>query len=312
MQIAHFAMLRWNELKREVERKVGSTTLSAISTFVVDAKPSLWGEKQPPHFVRKYVAVALFKDLSGKSYDTIEREVHPGFALPHTTLQHNVQVLRLVMRRWAKENMVLGSLDDWRDAVKDVKFDRKKFPKLCAWADSVNFRLQRSAGRGPSSDYWSGTSEGPARRFMILRDGDGRIIKAFGGYSPKTFDAHFMEIQHDWLEENMRGAGIVADQHFRPADATFDTIEWYTPIRKPRPPRKRKREDQPGQWQAPGVLTKKQEKWNEAVHPVRARIEKPFGDIKTRWKGLSHPWGEDPEQLDCLIWTAIGVYNAQK
>ena len=41
-----------------------------------------------------------------------------------------------------------------------------------------------------------------------------RVRKIWGGYSPKVYDSHLIEANRDWFEDKLKGAEVVADQHF--------------------------------------------------------------------------------------------------
>ncbi len=49
---------------------------------------------------------------------------------------------------------------------------------------------------------------------MILKDSKGKIRKMWGRYSPKLYDEHFLEVYKRWFEQNLKGVGVIADQHF--------------------------------------------------------------------------------------------------
>ena len=138
----------------------------------------------------------------------------------------------------------------------------------------------------------------------MLRDGHGRIRKVWSGYSPKIYDGSLLELNREWFEENLVNAGVIADQHFEWGKKNFKKVKFYIPIKRPSQG-KRKRGDRIPK------LTKKEQRYNNAVHKARARMEDFFGRIKTMFTSLREPWGERDEQMDFLVRIAIGIYNTQ-
>ena len=140
---------------------------------------------------------------------------------------------------------------------------------------------------------------------MVFIDTRHQIRKLWGGYSSKIYDGHFLEIQRDWIEENLAGAKIIADQYFDCGRTYLKNVTFLVPIKKPS---KRKRgEDLKDLKQ----LTKEQQTRNKAIRSVRARVESPFGWIKTYFQALNSPWYSDPALLDCVVWLTIGIHNLQ-
>jgi len=58
-------------------------------------------------------------------------------------------------------------------------------------------------------------------------------------------------------------------------------------------------------------LSEKQKKYNAAVHDARARVETIFGILKKKFEVLAHPFREDTDQLDAIVYLAAGVNNFQ-
>ena len=56
-------------------------------------------------------------------------------------------------------------------------------------------------------------------------------------------------------------------------------------------------------------ITKAQEKFNKQHQKARARIETPFGWIKTKFDTLQFPWLESEDQLDYLVQISVAIYN---
>ena len=83
----------------------------------------------------------------------------------------------------------------------------------------------------------------------------------------------------------------------------FQNVTFYIPFKKPSTG-KRKRDSE-------NIVkfTKVQKKYNKKIKYARARVESPFRLIKKNFIILSKPWAEEEEQLDSLVWIAIGVHN---
>ena len=51
---------------------------------------------------------------------------------------------------------------------------------------------------------------------------------------------------------------------------------------------------------------------NEKVKNMRARIEFPFGSMKTKFEALGKQWFESVEQQEYAIQYAVGVHNYER
>ena len=56
-------------------------------------------------------------------------------------------------------------------------------------------------------------------------------------------------------------------------------------------------------------LSKKALTLNERVKNMRARVEFPFGVLKTKFQILSKPWQERLDQQEHAIFYAVGIHN---
>jgi hypothetical protein len=88
----------------------------------------------------------------------------------------------------------------------------------------------------------------------------------------------------------------------------FQNIKFLTNFVVPNKGRKRKRNEE-NEGENLSVLTKAQEKFNAAHKQARARVESPFGFMKTKIDSLTKPWSESVDQLDCLVWIAAAIHN---
>jgi hypothetical protein len=62
---------------------------------------------------------------------------------------------------------------------------------------------------------------------MFLVDGRCKILKVWGGYSPKTFDGHWVRAYKEWLEDELGGAGVVADNHFSWGERNLKKVHFF-------------------------------------------------------------------------------------
>ena len=154
---------------------------------------------------------------------------------------------------------------------------------------------------------WLSQLNSPGRRYMMICDSTRRIRHLWGGYSPKIDDRNWQEQWATYLRANLKGGVIIGDKHFSWGRDHIDDPKWHSGYEKPKG--RRPKADHTGQGQV--SLTKKQQDYNNAIVRVRGRVELPFASLKTMWQAFAIPWAESPEQLDCVVWYAVGVHNMQ-
>lgn len=290
-------------IKRKVDKTIGAATHKEIINFVRANPPKLWAAIKPRNILERNVTLTLYKDIKGIGYKKLHNIADIGFTWTHKCLNHNIQVLRKVIAKWAETKIKLGFEEEWNVAARHVSTDSiLKSPNL--WIDSSDWALQKWKGCSKKRSYWSYKLNKPGRRYMFIQDGKTRIRFLSNGYSPKVYDGTWLEIQKDWLEKHLKNGRILGDQHFEIGQKLIKSITFITPIKKK--PRKRKC----GQEQIES-LTKEQQRWNDAVKDARARVETPFGIFQMYFKSLTKPWTEDEDQLDYLIKIAAGVHNSR-
>jgi hypothetical protein len=105
----------------------------------------------------------------------------------------------------------LGKKGDWERAIKNIpEKSRKKFPGLYFFIDSTEFAMQnKGEGEGPNWIYKCNSR----RKYMLMFDERGRARKMWGGYSPKVYDGHFLQLMKRWFEKKAQRAGVMGDQH---------------------------------------------------------------------------------------------------
>jgi hypothetical protein len=67
-------------------------------------------------------------------------------------------------------------VDDLKAAMTNVRMT-KQLSKVCLWADSSDFPLEKYKGCSTKGHDWSYKLNRPSRRFVLLRNGKGKIVK---------------------------------------------------------------------------------------------------------------------------------------
>ena len=172
--------------------------------------------------------------------------------------------------------------------------------------DSTEFRLTGKNSMSCKDPYWSRKVNGPGRKWLLLHDAQGREVFCFGPTSPKVYDSHLFARHMETVEHALPGAVIIADNHFRKASLLTDKLTVVTNISAAGRPRtvngkKVKR-----------TLTAQQQRHNSDVSFIRGRVEAPYGHWQNTFRALGKPFGDDPDQLDCLVRFAAVVHRLRK
>jgi len=154
---------------------------------------------------------------------------------------------------------------------------------------------------------------------MIICDGRGKVVQMWGGYSPKVFDGEFISLQRQWLETHLKGAGVVADQHFE-AGKNVRGVKFFTKMRKNDSSDESEASDSDSDSSVEisqdlrdlRLHTKKEKSYNKVLYKLRARVEIPFGEMRTIFEILNKHWRESKNALDEFMWVVVGVLNARK
>ena len=177
------------------------------------------------------------------------------------------------------------------------------------WMDSFDLKLQNPRGYSRKDPRWSFKLNHYGRRYMVMRNGYGKACEIWGGYSPKIYDGHFIEMIARQLERAIGGTNIIADQYFNYGNQVLRNVKIYSNIPVP------STEVQEGvefEGDAAYRLTKEQVSYNTAHKRLRARVEGGFGAFYKLFSLIAKPWGERAKQLDYLVIIGMGVINAQK
>lgn len=293
-------------LEAKVQSKLSPRVIASMLRFLQEQRLPFWSEEQNVRtFVKQNLLLTLYKDLYNVGFQKVLREFDVGFVLSNRSFQHNTSLIRTALKQWSLQHIVFGDRESWIGAARRVS-KGKEFSTGLLWIDSTDFATQRIAGEGKSSAFWSYKENHFGRRFMFVRDGRGKIIKIWGGYSPKVYDSDFLAIQQEFFQEKFKDVGLFADQHFEYAQRMFGDVTIFTPVKKPASRKKSK------SGEGTAKLTKQQEAYNHRLRAIRARVETPFGWMKQKFESLAHPWAGASEQLDCLVFIASAVYNEMK
>ena len=127
-----------------------------------------------------------------------------------TRLSLTILHYSIVLKSWGKSTVILGSNSDWAKSMRNVNRGKSflsyvfgQIPQTSNWKN-VEIGVERALSGVTSAIV-------PEEDTLFLQDGKGRIRKMWGGYSPKVYDCHWLEIWKDWFEENLKGAGVIAD-----------------------------------------------------------------------------------------------------
>mgnify|MGYP005853465407 CR=1 FL=1 len=246
--------------------------------------------------------ITLYKDLKGISYNKLKNELEGTFQLSVNSYHHNVYAVREALRCWSKNVLTVPQLDKLK-AIARGQVQAKSFPNVQLWMDSTEFRLIGNRSMHATNPYWSKKVKGHGRKWLFLHDARGRVVFAFGPVSPKAYDSHLFCRHMETVEKALPGAVIIADNHFRKAAEITEKVTLVTNISKAGRPRmvKGKRMKR--------TLTSDQEAHNADVSFIRGRVEAPYGHWQNLFKTLDKPFGDSPDQLDCLVRFAAAVHR---
>lgn len=109
-------------------------------------------------------------------------------------------------------------------------------------------------------------------------------------------------MKKDHIEKVFKGAYIIADNHFSVGRKLFSNVHFLFNWAE------KKDDSADGSTSEIFTLTKEKKQFNAAHRKARARVESPFGSIKTSFKCFGC-WREDMTQLDYAIKYAIAFHN---
>lgn len=278
----------------------------------------LMGSDLPENCDRRMAVLVLFKDLYRVSFHSAVNDYDLGWKLSQHSFTVDAKRIRRAFRTWAKTQLVLGTAKDWDHAASNLR-RIKGLEKINLWMDSTDIQMAHRDGWKRAGPHYSGKMKKWAQRFQVLQDASGRILQAWGGYSPKVYDAHWVDMMKETVEEKLGGGHIVADCHYSTANQYLEDIggktgvKFYTPYPKPGGGKRKKgkKTSSNNDDESVGIakLSKEKLTWNDKISNHRGRVEGPFGVMKQKWKCLDAAFPEDLEQHNCVVDLACAAYN---
>lgn len=289
-----------------VKHNVGADIYRALKRHLGGLDLDYVGERKPGSLYKDMLLATCLHDFEGVSYGTITELFHRKLRYSDKTIQTNVKRTRHALSQWGQRYIYWPTRAQLDRAVADHRFPEWMGP-VRWWMDSTDVLIAASKPvRSPDGEWWSGKEGGPARRYMVIADGDRLVRYAWGGYSPKVYDAHFCAVAKPTLEQHCRGTSILGDTHFFSA---CDHIE--DPVFIASPPenagidllRRRGFAQDTNE-----VATRRAQ-----VKAARGVVEQVFASIKRSSVYLRAPayfkWQDAPDELDHVFYWAVGVHN---
>jgi len=300
----------YTQLCRMVNQTIDKPIFDSMKKYLHPIENDLWGDKKPRTFLDSVLYMTLYHDLENVGFCRIKDIVHRTHGYAPNTIDHNTRLVREQLREWAKtEEIKLGDVRDWNAAARNLGNMPEFLQKVNLFIDSSDFHLTKTKDRTPESDYWSGKDNCPGWRFMFLQNSRAEILKVWGGYSPKRYDAHFVDVHSNWFEDFCSGGVIIADMHFASVRMTPKMPKFITE-RDDKHDNEEDGENEDAENEK--VVTKTATKRSKRVGNVRGRVERPFSQVKKIFKSLAKPWAEDEHQLSNTVFYACGVVNAMR
>ena len=270
-----------HNVRNLVREKLPRELTEELIRFAQANEPKIWGRDYSPEHLPTWCYIALFHLLCRKSYVVLAAQlINFGFPLNPRTIEHNCRVLLQVFARWSKAQVKLGKPADWDQAAAGAMNHVQEFlRKVRLWIDSSDFSLaRRKDWRSKKGGQWSYKNNRPAQRYMMFSDGLGQVRLLWGGYSPKVYDS-------DALKAFLKGRkrfkkiALIGDGHFVAAAKFFK--KEFTIIA---PTAEQDILDGTNKAARFSLPTNAEDKMNEAIRHLRARVEGPFGSIKRRFE----------------------------
>jgi DDE superfamily endonuclease len=295
----------YGQIKADVEGKLpGMMEVWLEHLKESNTQSRLWGIDQTDGFLSHSLTLALYKDLFGDGYAKILSSVDVGFKTSPKSLQHNTCIIRGALFAWALSVIEVGTAEDW-NSKKHFLSKKPGLDKVNLLIDSSDFRLPGRSSVSKKDPSWSYKLNSPAQRYQVVCDASLQVRGIWGGYSPKIYDGHWVNMMKHTLVKEYSGARILGDCHYETGNSAISSIggqgevQFFTAFPKPRG-RKSKRDKSEGK----KSLTAAQKKWNKSCSHTRGRMEEPFSHVKQKWKALNL-FLDGEEQQNYLVFIAL-------
>ena len=154
--------LTYAKLKGKVHKKISKLICDDIFTFLKQQEIRLWGEKKPRDFLQKMMYIVLYKDLSGKGANRMEKLLSPSIRWNHKSILHNSKVLRVWLAEWGKTKIREGSPEEWKEIARRCDL-RRPVADANLWIDSTDVGLEGKRRVSQRSQEWSFKTNRPAQ-----------------------------------------------------------------------------------------------------------------------------------------------------
>lgn len=304
-------LLEYIAVEDAVKNIVGHDTFHRILHYLKSKNLIFWGGTDERLRIKSIFVFLVYKYANNIGYQRLTKMVKWPIVSSHKSWQHNTHVMLYALKEWGKSMIDVGQPGDWNTLKRGVALGGDVTSRINLAADSVDFPLQTPQGTLRTDEDWSYKCKSLGSRFMVIVDGKTRIRCAFGRYSPKLYDSHFIDKQKEWFNENLVGAVIVADQHFSTANNYIctDNLLFVTATQEAKS-NKRKRGKGADKSQV-AVQDPQVQSFNKKVYAWRSKSELPFAFAKNKFLALSQKFAEDKSYHECLVWFALGLYNSR-
>ena len=298
--------------KRQIEdfvcNYIDPAVVDDMVKYVHSHEPTLHGQRPDSlHEWREDMTfLFLFREITGTSFIEQAFNLNYPYYINHKSLAHNIATIRHILGAWGRSKVVLGNLDSWRNAAINCHLDPLVKDTLL-WIDSFDIQVEGRSSVGKRSDRWSYRLNRPGRRYMTVRDGRGRIVKVWGGYSPKAHDGFVLSIMKDDVLSRFDGSCIIGDNHFTMCKKIFkDRIKFHTNYVQ-----------RSNTKTTPGVdsdedyverITQANLEFNEQ-HQKARELDNPYEWAITIFGSLRSAWRESDEHLDDMMMFTFGLCN---
>lgn len=297
--------LSFEEARDAFISRISLPIYNEVYQFFSNNHSHLWGQVDEADWIEKVFAWSLYKYMYNRGYHSLRRSSDFGLNISHGSYVHNTHVVLRTLKEWALQQITIRPSQEWENH-KIFLTREPTLNRVNLLIDSTDFPITKHKGMGKKSSDWSYKCNSPGRRYMVIMDCNYVIQRVWGGYSPKVYDAEFLNIVQPDFDALFHGGVILGDMAFRSANDRLRNCQIVTAI--PQPANRANRRT----GENVAVFTQEQKKFNQAVHQARARIENPFAQIENIFTTLQHKFNENVDFLDCIVYFGFAVILRRK